>query len=409
MSDSVKKDMVDLLDQELNRFKKSSEQKSAASTSKVKLKHSEVPEYIYNRLEEVNFAKEAAITKLGEGLTRRHYICTCTEKIIEIVDSLGFGLCYRNGQIYLYNGEYWRKFPLFLLQNFMGKTAVKMGVDRFTGEHYTFKEQLAKQFMSCAYVDNDFEERNESFDKALINLKNGTFELSSQGLRLREPDKNDFLTYQLDFDYDEKAECPLFKEFLDRVLPDKTLQAILAEYIGYIFIKTEDLKLEKALLLYGTGANGKSVVFEVIYALLGGKENVCNFSLENLTSANGYHRAMLGGKLLNYATEISSKINESIFKQLASGEPVEARVPYGDPFTLTNYGKMIFNCNLLPRTGDHSEAFYRRFIIIPFDVTIPEKEQDKQLANKIISNELPGVLNWVLVFPANSSKATTSQ
>ena len=35
-------------------------------------------------------------------------------------------------------------------------------------------------------------------------------------------------------------------------------------------------------------------------------------------------------------------------------------------------------------------------MIIPFDVTIPEAEQDKQLHVKIIDNELSGVFNWVL-------------
>jgi putative DNA primase/helicase len=33
---------------------------------------------------------------------------------------------------------------------------------------------------------------------------------------------------------------------------------------------------------------------------------------------------------------------------------------------------------------------------MPFDVTIGEREQDVQLAQKIIARELPGVLNWIL-------------
>lgn len=45
---------------------------------------------------------------------------------------------------------------------------------------------------------------------------------------------------------------------------------------------------------------------------------------------------------------------------------------------------------------EHSNAYFRRFLIIPFDVIIPENEQDRGLAYKIIEKELPGVLNWVL-------------
>jgi putative DNA primase/helicase len=81
---------------------------------------------------------------------------------------------------------------------------------------------------------------------------------------------------------------------------------------------------------------------------------------------------------------------------LVSGEPVEARLPYGQPFILKQYAKLIFNCNELPKDVEHTNAYFRRFLIIPFDVTIPENEQDKNLHAKIIDNELSGVFNWVL-------------
>ena len=81
---------------------------------------------------------------------------------------------------------------------------------------------------------------------------------------------------------------------------------------------------------------------------------------------------------------------------MASGEPIEARLPYGEPFILNEYAKLIFNCNELPKDVEHTNAFFRRFLIIGFDVTIAEHKQDKELANKIINSELSGVFNWVL-------------
>ena len=173
----------------------------------------------------------------------------------------------------------------------------------------------------------------------------------------------------------------MFEAYLNKVLPgDEGVkkQMILAEYLGYLFIKTETLKLEQVLLLYGTGANGKSVFFDIVNALLG-SENVSSYSLQNLTDDKcGYFRAMLANKLVNYTSEINGKLETAIFKQLVSGEPVEARLPYGEPFTLTNYAKLIFNCNELPKDVEQSTAYFRRFLIIPFDVTIPEAEQDKE-------------------------------
>ena len=105
---------------------------------------------------------------------------------------------------------------------------------------------------------------------------------------------------------------------------------------------------------------------------------------------------MIANKLVNYASEINGNLETSIFKQLVSGEPVEARLPYGKPMQIKQYSKLIFNCNELPKEVEHTNAYFRRFLIIPFDVTIPEHEQDKQLHTKIIEKELSGVFNWVL-------------
>ncbi|MBL0121024.1 MAG: hypothetical protein IPP89_19170 [Saprospiraceae bacterium] len=58
--------------------------------------------------------------------------------------------------------------------------------------------------------------------------------------------------------------------------------------------------------------------------------------------------------------------------------------------------KIYFNCNELPKDIEYTNAFFRRWLIIPFEVTIPEHEQDKTLHAKIIEKELSGVFNWVL-------------
>src|SRR5690606_27402419 len=256
-----------------------------------------------------------------------------------------------------------------------------------------FRKELYEQFLGTAYL----EPKPPLANRVLINLQNGTFEVSTKGTQLRPFDRSDFLTYQLPFEYNPQAKAPLFEAYLNKVLPDKERQKVLAEYLGFVFIKhgSNRLKEEKALILYGTGANGKSVFFEIVSALLGA-ENTSNYSLQSLTNDNGYFRAKLANKLVNYASEINGKLESAIFKQLVSGEPVEARLPYGEPFTLKQYAKLIFNCNELPKDVEHTNAYFRRFLIIPFDVTIPPQEQDKQLHTKIIEKELSGVFNWVL-------------
>ena len=326
-------------------------------------------------------------------LNLKHYLVLSIENVLQFAEKNRWGLCKNHDFIYLYNGTFWAEIDKETFQKFLGEAAEQMGVAKFSARFYQFREQLFKQFLATAYLPTP--ESNK--DTVLINLQNGTFEISPQGTKLRPFDRSDFITYQLPFEYNPQAKAPIFEAYLNRVLPDPQRQRVLAEYLGFVFIKhgSNILKEEKALILYGTGSNGKSVFFEVVNALLGA-ENVSSYSLQSLTNDNGYFRAKLANKLVNYASEINGNLEASIFKQLVSGEPVEARLPYGEPFTLRHYAKLIFNCNELPKDVEHTNAYFRRFLIIPFDVTIPEEEQDKNLHSKIIENELAGVFNWVL-------------
>lgn len=326
-------------------------------------------------------------------LTTKHYLILSIEHLLKFAEKNRWGLCKNQDFIYLFNGAYWKWIDKAAFEKFLGEAAEKMGVTRFSARYYQFREQLLKQFLSVAYLPAP----ESKTDKVLINLLNGTFEITTSGTNLRPFDRSDFLTYQLPFEYDPKAKAPLFEKFINRVLPDVESQRVLAEYLGYVFIKNgnKEFKLEKALVLYGTGANGKSVIYDVVTALFG-SDNVSSFSLHSITDENGYFRAKLINKLVNYVSEMSGNLESSILKQLISGEPVGARNPYGEAFNMTQYAKLIFNSNGLPKDVEHTHAFFRRFLIIPFDVTIPEEEQDKALAAKIIEKELPGVFNWVL-------------
>jgi putative DNA primase/helicase len=286
-------------------------------------------------------------------LSVKHYLVLSVENTLLLASNNHWGLCKNHDFIYLYNGTFWAELDKETFQKFLGEASENMGVAKFSARYYQFREQPFNH--------------------------------------------SDFITYQLPFEYNPQANAPIFEAYLNKVLPDKERQRVLAEYLGFVFIKhgSNSLKEEKALILYGTGANGKSVFFEVVNALLG-NDNVSSYSLQSLTDNNGYFRAKLANKLVNYASEINGNLEASIFKQLVSGEPVEARLPYGQPFILKQYAKLIFNCNELPKDVEHTNAYFRRFLIIPFDVTIPELEQDKNLHTKIIENELSGVFNWVL-------------
>jgi phage/plasmid-associated DNA primase len=139
------------------------------------------------------------------------------------------------------------------------------------------------------------------------------------------------------------------------------------------------------------------VVFETIMGVLG-RENCTNIDLAELTSGSNRDKniARINGKLLNYCSEVSRKSIASDFaKALISGEPLPARELYGMPFTAYNIPLMMANTNKMPKTSDNTYAYFRRMIIMPFNVTIPEDMQDKNLAYKL-KDEYSGILNWIL-------------
>ena len=332
--------------------------------------------------------REAAGLDESDKVSRRVYVTVVVDKLLGAAKAQRWGLCTKNGYIYVYKGGYWQAIDEDDFRTFLGRAAGLMGVPPLDARYYQFKDDLFKQFMSEAHLPTP-----DAKACTLINLANGTLEVSKDGPQLRDQRPGDFLKYRLPFEYNEKARCPQFDAYLSRVLPDEACRAALAEYVGYVF--TTELRLQKVAVLYGSGANGKSVFFDVVTALLG-RENTSSFSLQNLTSPQGYQRAELSNKLLNYASEINGHLETDVFKQLASGEPVEARKIYGNPFTMYEYAKLMFNCNTLPTDVEHTHAFFRRFLIFPFTETIPEAEQDPNLSKKIIEGELSGVLNWAL-------------
>lgn len=354
------------------------------------VQHRQILSMLLDKVAAFDFKAKVGLSE-NELLTNRHRVILTIEHILDLAKMNNWGLCRKHDFIYLYNGAFWNLLDKDELMSFLGDAAQRMGVDKYLAGYFRFKEDLYKQFLVSAFLPVPKQAR----DMIVINLQNGSFEISQDGTSLRGFKKEDFLTYQLPFKFDPQATAPLFMVYLDRVLPDKNLQSVIAEYFGYIFVRSERLKLEKTLLLYGEGANGKSVLFDIINALLG-ENNFSCFSLQNLTKVDGYQRASLANKLVNYASEINGRLDVGIFKQLVSGEPVEARQIFGKPFIMVDYAKLVFNCNVLPKDIEHTVAFFRRFIIVPFEITIPEEEQDPQLAQKIIARELSGIFNWIL-------------
>jgi putative DNA primase/helicase len=200
--------------------------------------HNQIIESLLQQVQPIDFRALADLDE-DEKLANYHLQIITVEQLLKIAKANRWGLCRYNKRTYLYNGAYWLPCDDELFADFLGKAAEKMGVERFKGRQFLFRENLLKQFNASAHLPKP----EPDHTKVLINLANGTFEISPTETRLRAFDRNDFITYQLPFGYNPEASAPMFTKFLNEVLPDESSRQVLAEYVASVFIKNETLKL----------------------------------------------------------------------------------------------------------------------------------------------------------------------
>jgi putative DNA primase/helicase len=311
--------------------------------------------------------------------------------IKEATTKSGAYLKFKNDVFSFYTGSYWKALP----SNDNNMEFIRILKSLATKLGYSSNIKHLKALSS--QIKLEFYEESSNKSLPMINLKNGTLVLKEDGIELKEFDSKDNLTYQMDFEYMEDApENEIFKQYLDRVLKDKNTQRTLQEALGYLFVT--NLKLEKMFILYGKGNNGKSVIFEIISSLLG-KENISNASLTQLLSER-FSLPLIENKLVNYCSDIDFRRFTSgigVLKQIISQEPIAVKKCGKDFYEISNYAKLIFNANALDGLrSENTHGFHRRFVIIPFNVEIPEEEVDPDLHKKILENK-SAILNWILV------------
>ncbi|WP_394513105.1 DNA primase family protein [Priestia aryabhattai] len=225
----------------------------------------------------------------------------------------------------------------------------------------------------------------------LLNLKNGSLDVASGEFYPHSP--TNYTTIQLPIMYDPNADCPNIKKFINEIVAADTVP-ILEEWFAYCMFPTT--KYEKAIMLTGTGANGKSVLMNLFKYFIG-KENLSHNDLQDFerrfTTANLY------GKLANTSADLPSCAlkDTGIFKKIVAGDDLQAEYKGLNSFTFTPYARLMFSANELPASADLSEGFFRRWIIINFPNIFSGQNADPNLLEKLTtSQELSGLLNLAL-------------
>lgn len=229
-----------------------------------------------------------------------------------------------------------------------------------------------------------------------LNTANGILDVNTLKLSPHSPE---FLSpVQITAEYHADATCPTIDKFVADVFPADS-QHIAFEIIAWLMLP--NTSIQKALLLIGQGANGKSVYLTLVRTFLG-LRNVSALSLHKIES-DRFAVARLQGKLANICPDLPTAVlaGTSVFKALTGGDTITGEHKFGTSYEFQNYARLVFSANSAPRSDDSTHGFFRRWLVVPFDrtfdpsdpMTVPKEVLDAQLASP---HELSGLLNHAL-------------
>lgn len=284
-------------------------------------------------------------------------------------------------QLHLYNGRFYEKKSKLYIESFAEKNFTKCD----TKKSNEFYGKVTRRHLVHGDWFTESTEYKMNFLNGILDVRTGEF--------VEGHTKDMGFLYEIPYEYSKDAKAPRFEKFLDEVtLGNKELQTQLLEFGGYC-LSNDEYWEHKAMLLVGSGSNGKSVFLEVLKLVA--ENGYSSLSMRDIS--NDQKLASLEGMLFNVSEEGShNALRETdIFKTLTTGGQIQVKVVYQRPYTIKNRAKLIFSCNELPQNFDHSYGFYRRMIIVPFNALFDKSNKDPFILSKL-SEERAGILNLML-------------
>lgn len=233
-------------------------------------------------------------------------------------------------------------------------------------------------------------------DPWFFNVQNGTLNLKTE--ELQPHNHKDFISKLAPVVFDKNAKCPRWEKFLNEIMDgNESLISFLQKAVGYSL--TGDTREQCLFIPYGTGANGKTTLLQIISTLMGdyGQQSpIETLSLRRFSGVPNDVARLRGARFVSsIEVEEGRRIAESLVKALTGGDTITARFLFSEYFEFIPQFKLFLGTNHKPIIRGTDLAIWRRIRLIPFQVTIPEDKQDKELGNKL-KQELPGILNWAL-------------
>jgi putative DNA primase/helicase len=208
----------------------------------------------------------------------------------------------------------------------------------------------------------------------------------------------EFCTVRLDVGYSCGGDRPPEKwlAFLNELLEEED-QKTLQEYFGYCLLPTT--AAQKALFIIGNGGEGKSIIGGVMGAIFG--SGMVSGSVDKLSDVNRARFALapLVNRLIMCDDDInlSALENTAVIKQIVTAQiPLEIEQKGVPSYQAVLFSRIIaFGNGALSSLYDNSEGFWRRQLILSAKPKDPNREDDPELLNKLLT-EKNSIFTWAL-------------
>lgn len=304
----------------------------------------------------------------------------------DIVDNYPIATSIQTDKVYMQNGAVWDSYGEQLLRselwhilgNTSNQTRINETVDAIKHLSRMPRDKLLglephKVVVENGVVDMLADDPADRFD----------LESNGRGTFTRVPVR-----------YESDATVPeAFNEFLFDILHPEDV-SIMWELIGYTLYR--GYPFQKAFMMVGEGANGKSTLLRAMREFIGG-ENVSAVELQDLADSR-FAAAKLDGMLANMAPDISARELEhtGTFKALTGGDTIQAERKYEEPYEFRNHATLIFSANRAPPAPDDTHAYERRWVYFQFPNTFNKNDNDYKPQSELLKDfrdEHPAMLN----------------
>ena len=355
------------------------------------------------KLDEIDKGKILTVLKdqSGLGLTMSHFNkelkklmagpvdgdnhTQIAQEVVNLFKERSMELRYHEDKLWIFNGTHWVIVPDQKIREIISLEYGALVAAKKNNDHKGILEVI-KNIVPQELTKHEIQG---------INFLNGFL---TRELTLLPHSPEQGMTYVMNFCYkpDEADKCYMFKDFLHYSWSEE------ADYENRVNMLREAMAVtlfgmateyQQAFYLYGTGNNGKSVLLDIIDALV---PVSAKCAISPTEWSKDFTLATFAGKLLNYAGEISNdkRIPGDIFKNLITGEPRMVREIYGRQFTLRSKCAHWFAGNSLPKTSDVSKGFNRRWNIFSFNKVVPADKIIRNLGQIIVEEEVEGIVAW---------------